>query len=86
MRKVEELVGYGLGGVKAPSIKKHAGKHLEAIDYHKQMEQKDTVIIDVRNKYESDIGHFQPPKNGAELCYHLYVTQMNFRNGSMIHK
>lgn len=67
LRKVEELVGYGLGGVKAPSIKKHAGKHLEAIDYHKQMEQKDTVIIDVRNKYESDIGHFQPPKNGAEL-------------------
>ena len=25
----------------------HAGKYLEAIDYHKQMEQKDTVIIDV---------------------------------------
>ena len=67
LRKVEELVGYGLGGLKAPSIKLHAGKHLEAIDYHKQMEQKDTVIIDVRNKYESDIGHFQPPENGAEL-------------------
>lgn len=67
LRKVEELVGYGLGGTLAPSIKKHAGKHLEAVEYHKQMEQKDTVIIDVRNKYESDIGHFQPPKGGAEL-------------------
>jgi rhodanese-related sulfurtransferase len=31
------------------------------------MQQKDTVIIDVRNAYESDIGHFAPPKDGATL-------------------
>ena len=40
LRKVEELVGYGLGGAKAPSLKLHAGKHLEAHDYHEQMKKK----------------------------------------------
>ena len=65
LRKTNELVGYGLGGSKAPSINRHSGLHLDATDYHKQMEKQDTVIIDVRNKYESDIGHFQPPKGGA---------------------
>jgi hypothetical protein len=67
LRKVKELVGYGLNGIKAPSLERHAGKHLEADKYHEQMQQKDTVIIDVRNAYESAIGHFQPPPGGAEL-------------------
>ena len=40
LRKVEELVGYGLDGVKAPSVNRHGGTHLEAVDYHKQMQQK----------------------------------------------
>jgi hypothetical protein len=53
LRKVDELVAYGLDGIKAPSLKHHSGKHLEAHEYHQQMQQKDTVIIDVRNAYES---------------------------------
>ena len=67
LRKVGELVGYGLGGIKAPSLKRHSGTHLEADQYHEAMKQKDTIIIDVRNAYESAIGHFQPPVGGAEL-------------------
>jgi len=67
LRKTNELVGYALDGIKAPSLNRHSGKHLDAIEYHKHMEQKDTVIIDVRNAYESDIGHFQPPEGGATL-------------------
>ena len=31
------------------------------------MAEKDTVIIDVRNYYESSIGHFKPPSSGATL-------------------
>mmetsp|Transcript_27017 Transcript_27017/g.39799 ORF Transcript_27017/g.39799 Transcript_27017/m.39799 type:complete len:335 (+) Transcript_27017:211-1215(+) len=31
------------------------------------MQDPETVIIDVRNAYESAIGHFQPPKEGAKL-------------------
>jgi predicted sulfurtransferase len=67
LRKVDELVGYGLGGAKAPSLSRHAGVHLEAHEYHETMKSKDTVIIDVRNAYESAIGHFQPPDGGAQL-------------------
>uniref|UniRef100_A0A6U9YBI8 Rhodanese domain-containing protein n=1 Tax=Pseudo-nitzschia australis TaxID=44445 RepID=A0A6U9YBI8_9STRA len=78
LRKVDELVGYALDGIKAPSLNRHAGEHLEATEYHKHMEQKDTVIIDVRNAYESDIGHFQPPEGGAELLDPKMRTSQDF--------
>ena len=78
LRKVDELVGYTLDGIKAPSINRHSGKHLEATEYHKQMQQKDTVIIDVRNAYESDIGHFQPPEGGATLLDPQMRTSSDF--------
>ena len=52
---------------KAPSLKQFAGEHLEADAYHKAMQDPETVIIDVRNAYESAIGNFQPPENGAKL-------------------
>ena len=68
IRKTKELVAYGLAGdSKAPSLQKFAGHHLEAADYHEAMTAKDTVIIDVRNAYESAIGRFAPPPGGAEL-------------------
>jgi predicted sulfurtransferase len=78
LRKVDELVGYALDGIKAPSLNRHSGKHLEAPDYHAQMQKKDTVIIDVRNAYESDIGHFQPPEGGAELLDPKMRTSQDF--------
>lgn len=78
LRKVDELVGYALDGVKAPSLNRHSGLHLEAPEYHKQMQQKDTVIIDVRNAYESDIGHFKPPEGGAELLDPKMRTSQDF--------
>ena len=62
--KVTEIVNYGLSGERAPSIAK-TGKHLEPKDYHVMMEEKDTVIVDVRNHYEAVIGKFQPPEKGA---------------------
>ena len=52
---------------KAPSLKKFAGEHLEADEYHDAMQDPETVIIDVRNAYESAIGAFKPPKGGALL-------------------
>jgi predicted sulfurtransferase len=67
IRKTEELVAYGLAGEKAPSLQKFAGTHLEADEYHSAMTEKDTVIVDVRNAYESAIGSFNPPEGGAEL-------------------
>jgi predicted sulfurtransferase len=67
IRKTKELVAYGLAGEKAPSLSKFSGDHLEAIDYHKAMQDTNTVIVDVRNSYESAIGNFAPPPGGAEL-------------------
>lgn len=67
LRKVLELVNYGLVGAKAPSLKHHVGTHLEATEYHQMMKNPNAVIIDVRNAYESAIGHFAPPEGGAEL-------------------
>lgn len=63
--EVDEIVNYGLSGMKAPSIMK-AGVHLEPKDYHVKMTESDTVIIDVRNHYEAAIGKFQPPATGAK--------------------
>ena len=70
LRKVQELVGYGLEGELAPSLDTHAGSHLEAHKFHDMLQDSngpDSVVVDVRNAYESCIGHFQPPAGGAEL-------------------
>jgi predicted sulfurtransferase len=68
IRKTKELVAYGLAGNdKAPSLQKFAGEHLDADDYHKAMQDSNTVIVDVRNAYESAIGNFRPPPGGATL-------------------
>jgi predicted sulfurtransferase len=67
IRKTEEIVAYGLGGELAPSLHRNQAKHVPADQYHSMMTEKDTVIIDVRNAYESAIGHFQPPPGGATL-------------------
>eukprot|EP00804_Cyclotella_cryptica_P022233 CCRYP_017941-RC/>CCRYP_017941-RC protein AED:0.12 eAED:0.12 QI:0/0.66/0.5/1/0.66/0.5/4/1216/378 len=65
--EVVELVNYGLAGKRAPEIAKHGGTHLEPEDYHRKMCEKDTVIIDVRNHYEANIGRFDPPEGGAKM-------------------
>eukprot|EP00933_Yihiella_yeosuensis_P060558 TRINITY_DN63307_c0_g1_i1.p1 TRINITY_DN63307_c0_g1~~TRINITY_DN63307_c0_g1_i1.p1 ORF type:complete len:528 (-),score=140.07 TRINITY_DN63307_c0_g1_i1:150-1733(-) len=67
IQKKEELVAYGLPVDVAPSLKANETKHLEADEYHKMMAEPNTVIIDVRNRYETEIGHFQPPAGGAEF-------------------
>lgn len=67
VRKVDELVAYGLEGAYAPSLHRNAAHNLEADEYHEMMADPSAVIIDVRNVYESAIGHFQPPAGGAEL-------------------
>ncbi len=35
------------------------GKHLEPAEFNEAMEAEDTIIIDMRNHYESRIGHFE---------------------------
>jgi len=61
---VKELVNYGLGVDGAPSVF-DGGVHLDPEDYDKKLHEDNTVVIDVRNSYEADIGRFAP-KHGAE--------------------
>jgi len=35
------------------------GKHLDAVSFNQLTDQEDTVIIDMRNHYESEVGHFK---------------------------
>ena len=66
IRKTDELVAYGLAGEsKAPSLELFGGTHLEAHEYHEFLQRPDTVVIDVRNAYETTVGHLDPPEDGA---------------------
>lgn len=35
------------------------GKHLSAAEFNNLLNQKDSVVVDMRNHYESEVGHFQ---------------------------
>uniref|UniRef100_UPI0032177C44 oxygen-dependent tRNA uridine(34) hydroxylase TrhO n=1 Tax=uncultured Draconibacterium sp. TaxID=1573823 RepID=UPI0032177C44 len=37
----------------------NVGKHLSGIDFHNQIGKENTVVVDMRNYYESEIGHFE---------------------------
>ncbi|WP_319228968.1 rhodanese-related sulfurtransferase [Draconibacterium orientale] len=37
----------------------NVGKHLSGVDFHNYIGQEDTVVVDMRNYYESEIGHFE---------------------------
>ncbi|MBI9035672.1 MAG: rhodanese-related sulfurtransferase [Bacteroidales bacterium] len=37
----------------------NVGNHLEAVEFHKLLDQPDTIVVDMRNHYESEVGHFE---------------------------
>lgn len=37
----------------------NVGNHLSALEFHKLASKKETLVIDMRNRYESEIGHFE---------------------------
>lgn len=37
----------------------NVGQHLDAIAYNKKLEEPNTVVIDLRNHYEHEVGHFE---------------------------
>ena len=67
LKSTQELVAYGLGGERAPLLIQNTAKHVEADEYHAMLARKDTVVIDVRNYYETNIGRIEPPPGGAEF-------------------
>jgi UPF0176 protein len=37
----------------------NVGEHLDAESFNKSMESEDTIVVDMRNQYESEIGYFE---------------------------
>ncbi|MBG0781679.1 MAG: rhodanese-related sulfurtransferase [Bacteroidales bacterium] len=37
----------------------NVGEHLDAVSYNQKLNEPDTVVIDLRNHYEHEVGHFQ---------------------------
>ncbi len=37
----------------------NVGKHLNAREFNEALEKPDTIVVDMRNRYESEIGHFE---------------------------
>ncbi len=35
------------------------GKHLSALEFHEALDEPNTIVVDMRNHYESEIGHFK---------------------------
>ena len=65
IRRTDELVAYGMADELAPTLVTSRARHVEADEYHELMNDKDAVIIDVRNSYEADIGKFTGQNDGA---------------------
>lgn len=58
---VKEIISSG-GGVSVDEIPQHGGLHLEPREFHRVLaEESNVVLIDVRNTFECDIGHFVNP-------------------------
>jgi UPF0176 protein len=37
----------------------NVGKHLSPVQFHKELSNPDNIVIDMRNHYESEVGHFE---------------------------
>lgn len=37
----------------------NVGRHLTAAEFNAALEDKDTIVVDMRNRYESEVGHFE---------------------------
>ena len=53
----EKIVADGLGEMSIDV--NNNGKHISAIEFNELTGQEDTIIIDMRNHYESEVGHFE---------------------------
>ena len=52
-----EIVAYGIN--KNSYDMNRVGNHLHPIEFNKELSKPDSIIIDMRNHYESEVGHFK---------------------------
>lgn len=78
---VKEIVSTG-GIVPVNDIPNSTGKHLSPTEFHNAIStsEKKVVLIDVRNTFEHDIGHFVLPDTGEAAMNPEMVTFSSFDN------
>ncbi|WP_298824070.1 rhodanese-related sulfurtransferase [uncultured Planococcus sp.] len=57
VRAKKEIVHLGLEEDINPN--ELTGTYLEPVEFYKQMQEQDTIVLDARNDYEYDLGHFR---------------------------
>jgi len=80
IRVVKEIISTG-GSVKVDEIPKLGGTHLSPSQFHDAIIHDDNVVlIDVRNTFEYDIGHFVNPKTNDVALNPETVTFSSFED------
>ncbi|GAX19972.1 hypothetical protein FisN_1Lh553 [Fistulifera solaris] len=77
---VKEIISTG-GTVSVEDIRKNGGTHLPPSEFHRAiMENPDAVLIDVRNTFEYEIGHFVHPASLNPAINPEMVTFSSFES------
>lgn len=78
---VKEIVNSG-GQIPVDEIPEGSGKHLTPREFHEAITHSDkpVVLVDVRNTFEFDIGHFVAPQTGEAAMNPEMVTFSSFDN------
>jgi UPF0176 protein len=64
------------------------GNHLDALQFHELSQKEDTIVVDMRNHYESEIGHFSgaitPDADTFRKEIDIVVNQLQDRKGQKV--
>ena len=53
----DEIVAYGIDDKQYDMEK--VGKHLDPLEFNKAIEDPNSIVVDIRNHYETEVGHFE---------------------------
>ena len=75
---VKEIISSG-NTVHVDEITRYGGKHLDPTEFHRTLQQDpNVVLIDVRNTFECDIGHFVNPHTDTPAMNPVMVQFSSF--------
>lgn len=83
----KEIVAYGVKSHEYDM--NHTGKHLTPVEYNQSIEDKDSIVVDMRNYYESEVGRFQnaitPDAHFSKELLPMVATQLAGLEDKKIH-
>ena len=57
IRVKKEIVAYNIPADEYDMS--HVGEHLNAVEFNERLDNPDSIVVDMRNYYESEVGHFK---------------------------